>query len=204
MTTWAQPIRHPWFNPPSSKRGRSPSNDDDADVQPSQTFSGKRLRYSSLEHTLAHMTLSSEDVDMRPSTSSPRPRTQDSIPVVLPGSVEEPGTPPSEPVDMDVEPTGMSAYLALRSSFICAVSPAGNADPGLDITEVQISRAVLECIKRQSTCPPPLIPLAGQAPQALVLYRALRPPSPAPLEQPCDQRQMSIIVARGDDVMEVE
>lgn len=77
----------------------------------------------------------------------------------------------------------------------------------LDIKEVQISSAVLECIKRQTQCPPPLVPLASQTSQALVLYRAPRlPPRPKWLEPACEhgEEKPTGLVAHGDDVMEVE
>lgn len=74
----------------------------------------------------------------------------------------------------------------------------------LDIKEVQIPSAVLECLRRQTKRSP--IPLSSQPSQALVLYRAPRPPSPKPLEQACDRQEgkPTSLVAHEDDVMEVE
>lgn len=131
MPTWAQ--QHSWFNPPVMKRRQSANDDDDDaslafDVSPS-TFSAsrrKRVRYSSLERTLAHMTLGSalatpsEDVNISPKTS-PRPRVQNDLNLILPSSIEEPGSPAPEPVDMEVEPTGKSCYLLIDTSFSTAV-----------------------------------------------------------------------------------
>jgi len=221
------------------KRKLCHSDDDDdassSDV-PAATFPTgrrKRVRYNSLERTLAHMTLgsalatTSEDVDMWPKISPPRPHEQETLHVILPSSVEEPDTPASEPVDMEVEPTRKSCYFLIRPSFFrrsseCTVVPTDTpattlpphgvhdwesiASGQLDIKEVHISPAVLECLRRQTKRPPPPIPLPSQTSQALVLYRAPGLPS---LEQACDHQeekpsQTSNLVAHEDDAMEVE
>ncbi|KAH0827778.1 hypothetical protein J3R83DRAFT_3396 [Lanmaoa asiatica] len=222
MTTWAQPIRHPWFNSPTMKRRLSANDDgdDDSSDLSSSTFSAsrrKRVKYNSLERTLAHMTLgsalatgTSEDVDMWPKTPPPRPRVQETLNIILPSMVEEPDTPASEPFDMEVEPFLVTAgTLSTTTPLPRAIDDESTGSEQLDIREVQISSAVLECLRRQTNCPPPLIPLASQTSQALVLYRAPRPPSPRPLEPACDHEEgkstwTSILVAHEDDVMEVE
>ncbi|KAI9463762.1 hypothetical protein HD554DRAFT_2040937 [Boletus coccyginus] len=214
MTTWAQPIRHPWFNPPTMKRKLCHSDDDDgassSDV-PAATFSTgrrKRARCNSLERTLAHMTLTtSEDVDMWPKISLPRPHEQETLAVTLPSSVEEPDMPASEPVDMEVEPT-----LVTTDTPATTLPPHGVHDwesiasGELDIKEVQISSAVLECLRRQTKCPPAPIPLPSQTSLALVLYR---PPGPPSSERAYDHQeeqpsQTSNLVVHEDDAMEVE
>jgi hypothetical protein len=218
MTTWAQRVRHPWFNPPTMKRKLDDDASSSSEVSPA-TFSSsrrKRVRYSSLERTLAHMTLgsalatTSEDVDMWPKISPSRPREQETLDVLLPSSVEEPDT--SEPVDMEVDPICKSYCFLIDPSFFrrsseCVVTDSTHdwksiASGQLDIKEMQISSAVLECLRRQPKRPP--IPLSCQPSQALVLYRA-----PKPLEQACDRQEgkptrASRLVAHEDDVMEVE
>lgn len=68
-----------------------------------------------------------------------------------------------------------------------------------NIKEVEISSVVLECLRRQAKCPPPLIPLPSQTSQALVLYRA---PRSEPL---CgDQEGKRTGIVQEDDVMDVE
>ena len=132
MTTWAQHIRHPWFNPPTMKRKLDDDASSSSDVSPA-TFSTrrrKRVRYHSLERTLAHMTLgsalgtTSEDVDMWPKISPPRPREQETLDVLLPTSVEEPDTLASEPVDMEVEPTCKLCYFLIVPPFFRRSSSA--------------------------------------------------------------------------------
>ena len=219
------------------KRKLYTSDDDDdasssSDTPPATfpTSPRKRVRYNSLERTLAHMTLgsalatTSEDVDMWPKISPSRPHAQETLNVTLPSSVEEPDTIESESVDMEVEPTCKSCYFLIdpsffRRTFEYAVDTSVNSTPPphgvrdwesmgqLDIKEVQISSAVLECLRRQTKRPP--IPLSSQTSQALVLYRAPRPPSPKPPEQACDHQEerpsrASSLVAHEDDVMEVE
>ena len=124
MTTWTRAIRHPWFNPPTMKRRLSANNDGDDgsplsfDVPPSPFSTGhrKRARYNSLERRLAHMTLGTpEEMDMWPMTSPPHPR--DTLNVILPSSVEEPDTPASEPVDMEIEPTRKSSTFSVTLRF---------------------------------------------------------------------------------------
>ncbi|KAG9316519.1 hypothetical protein JVU11DRAFT_2569 [Chiua virens] len=206
MTTWAQHIRHPWLAPSTMKR-RLLVDDVDVDGTPlsyDMLPRRKRVRYGSLERTLAHMSIDtsfavpSEDVDMRPRVSLPPPRLYDSLSsdVILPSSVEEPTTP-SESVEMEVEPTVVST----NTFAAAAPSPPDwkSIESGQpDIKEIEISPAVLECIRRQIQHPAPLIPLPSQSldSQALVLYRAVQPPV---LEQP-----KSIQVAQEDDIMEVE
>ncbi|KAF8135515.1 hypothetical protein EV363DRAFT_797879 [Boletus edulis] len=208
MTMWAQPIRHPWFNPPTMKRKLS-ADDDAASFSSSEVSPlsrRKRARYNSLERTLAHMTLgnalaaTTEDVTMWPKISSPRP--QETLNVILPSSIEEPGTlPASEPVDMEVEPT-----------LVITDDPPSDGAHGwesmasgqLDIKEVQISPAVLECLRRQSRRLPAPILLPPPTSQALVLYRT---PSLKPVEQVYEEGKSiptSIMLTHGDDVMEVE
>lgn len=204
MTTWAQPVRHPWYNPPSLKRRLSASDDDDDNgvsysaVLPSPSHR-KRIRHNSLERTLAHMTLgsataTSEDVDMWPKVSPPHPHDQASTNVIFPSSVQE----PTEPDDMDVEPTGQSRHVFIHVSCFdsgsVVMTDTFTGDAGqLDVREVHISTAALECIKQRLR---PIIPLPPGS-RALVLYRAPRPPSP-------DSAQASILVAQEEDVMEVE
>ncbi|KAF8554719.1 hypothetical protein OG21DRAFT_1032685 [Imleria badia] len=199
MTTWAQPIRHPWFDPPTMKRKLCTNDDDDdapfsSDVSPAafSTSRRKRVRYTSLERTLAHMTLAnpSEDVDMWPKITPSRPC---GLNVILPSSVEEPGAHASEPDDMEVEPTLVTSSTKPPPPHGWESISSGQ----LDIKEVQISSAVLDCLRRRPAAP---IPLSSQTTQALVLYRALRPPTP---KAACDgASRTSILVA--DDVMEVE
>ena len=211
MTTWAQPVRHPWFDPPTMKRKQRTNEDEDAsfssDVSPAARRR-KRVRYTSLERTLAHMTLAtpSQDVDMWPRISPSRPCGQESLQVILPSSVEEPDTYAPEPADMEVEPTCKSCCILLgpsffrRSSEYIVVTSCTQMPPPLgqlDIKEVQISSAVLECLRRQSKYPPAPIPLPPQASQALVLYRTPRPPTG-------ETSRASTLVAHEDDVMEVE
>ena len=106
MATWAQTIRHPWFNPPTMKRRLAVNDEETSPPSQCAPTCRKRVKYSSLEHTLANMTLdSAKDVDMWPRTSSPRPCMQP-IQVVVPSSVEEPDMLTSDSDDMDVEPTG--------------------------------------------------------------------------------------------------
>ncbi|KAG6369664.1 hypothetical protein JVT61DRAFT_14163 [Boletus reticuloceps] len=204
---WAQPIRHPWFNPPTMKR-KLFADDDDASFSsevsptPFSLSRRKRVRYNSLERTLAHMTLATtEDVDMWPKISPPCP--QETLNVILPSSVEEPGTlPASEPVDMEVEPT----LVITDDSDVKSDGWESIASGQLDIKEVQISPAVLECLRRQSRRPPAPIHLPPPTSQALVLYRTPRPPSPKPVEQVHEDREGKSIPTsiHGDDVMEVE
>jgi hypothetical protein len=127
MTTWAGTIRHPWFLPLTMKRRLSTSDDDDdyyhhhedrdEDEDDDAFHPRKRARHGSLERTLAHMTLGgvlaapsgSGDVDMWPRMSVLRPSLSGTLNAILPASVEEPVTPPSEEnVDMEVEPTRKS------------------------------------------------------------------------------------------------
>lgn len=93
---------------------RPSASDDDDDGFSFSSSRRKRVKYNSLEHTLAHMTLgsavASEDVDMWPKTSSPRPRMQETM-----SAVQASGTLASEPVEMDVEPTGKSFYFLTHS-----------------------------------------------------------------------------------------
>ena len=189
-------------------------HDDDDDVTfPSESplvtpTRRKRVRYTSLERTLADMTLApSEDVDMWPKISPPRPRGQEFLHVMLPSSVEE---PPENA--MEVEPTrklrfrlvfcdgSYSCVVITNDTFITTLPPHGGiASEHLDIKEVQISSAVLERLRKQNQRPHVPILLPAQPSQALVLYRAPRPPPP-PSPKPSEQD----LVAHGDDVMEVE
>ncbi|KAF8444504.1 hypothetical protein L210DRAFT_930212 [Boletus edulis BED1] len=178
---------------------KSFADDDDASFSsevspaPCSPSRRKRARYNSLERTLAHMTLgnalaaTTEDVTMWPKISSPRP--QETLNVILPSSIEE-------PVVITDDPPSDGAH-----------GWESRASGQLDIKEVQISPAVLECLRRQSRRLPAPILLPPPTSQALVLYRTPRPPSPKPVEQVYEEGKSiptSIMLTHGDDVMEVE
>jgi hypothetical protein len=106
MTTWAQAIHHPWFDPPHPKRKLSNADDERRASpyqrsSPSPTSRAKRRKFNTLEHGFAHLTLASAPVypnstsglvitPINSTVSSSESSTFPPSSIVLPSSVEEP------------------------------------------------------------------------------------------------------------------
>ncbi|KAG2339792.1 hypothetical protein BDR05DRAFT_576613 [Suillus weaverae] len=106
MTTWAQAIHHPWFDPSPLKRKLSNADDERRASpyqrsSPSPTSRAKRRKFNTLEHGFAHLTLASAPVypnstsglvitPINSTTSSSESTTFPPSSVVLPSSIEEP------------------------------------------------------------------------------------------------------------------
>lgn len=107
MTTWVQPIHHPWFDHSPLKRKLSNADDERCSSSyqrssPSPTSRAKRRRFNTLEHGFAHLSLASAPVHSssaggllitpiaHPTVSSSEYSVFPPASVVLPSSVEEP------------------------------------------------------------------------------------------------------------------
>ena len=106
MTTWAQPIHHPWFDRSPLKRKLSSADDERRSSPyqrstPSPTSRAKRRKFNTLEHGFAHLSLASAQVHpnssgllitpiAHPTASSSEYSTFQPASVILPSSVEEP------------------------------------------------------------------------------------------------------------------
>ncbi|KAG1777564.1 hypothetical protein EV702DRAFT_266066 [Suillus placidus] len=106
MTTWAQAIHHPWFDPSPLKRKLYNADDERRASpyqrsSPSPTSRAKRRKFNTLEHGFAHLTLASAPVypnstsglvitPISPTTLSSESTTFPPSSVVLPSSIEEP------------------------------------------------------------------------------------------------------------------
>jgi hypothetical protein len=213
MTTWAQAIRHPWFDPSPLKRKLSNADDERRASpyqrsSPSPTSRAKRRKFNTLEHGFAHLTLASAPVypnstsglvitPINPTASSSESPTFLPSSVVLPSSVEE---PPHEieavAPEVDMENLDEGEYTG-KIKAACHFS---------------ISTPLLQRLRKQQTTPQPIIPISSPSTEggALVLYRPLRPLSPT---RQVDEQVESIeeIITPGaatfecgDDAMEIE
>lgn len=107
MTTWVQPIHHPWFDRSPLKRKLSNADDERRPSpyqrsSPSPTSRAKRRKFNTLEHGFAHLSLASAPVQSNsasgllitpiahPTVSSSGYSVFPPASVVLPSSVEEP------------------------------------------------------------------------------------------------------------------
>lgn len=106
MTTWVQPIHHPWFDRSPLKRKLSSADDERRSspyqrLSPSPTSRAKRRKFNTLEHGFAHLSLAPAPVHpnssgllitpiVHPTASSSEYSTFPPTSVVLPSSVEEP------------------------------------------------------------------------------------------------------------------
>ncbi|KAG2150801.1 hypothetical protein DEU56DRAFT_778576 [Suillus clintonianus] len=210
MTTWAQAIRHPWYDPAPPKRKISNADDERRPSpyqrsSPSPTSRAKRRKFNTLEHGFAHLTLASAPTQndsasglvitpIHPTASS---TTFPPCNVVLPSSVEE---PPHE---------------------IEAVAPEVNMED-LDEEEYtdkmklhdtaphfSISTPLLQRLRKHQTVRQPIIPISSPSTEAgaLVLYRPLRPISPTRKVDEQAESVEEIIVSsfeRDDDAMDIE
>lgn len=213
MTTWAQAIRHPWFDPSPLKRKLSNADDERRPSpyqrsSPSPTSRAKRRKFNTLEHGFAHLTLASAPVypnstsglvitPINPTASSSESTTFLPSSVVHPSSVEE---PPHE---------------------VEAVAPEVNME-SLDEGEYtgnikatrsfSISTPLLQHLRKRQTTPQPIIPILSPGTEggALVLYRPLRPLSPTRQVDEQAEPVEEIITAGAasfecdDDAMEIE
>lgn len=213
MTTWAQAIHHPWFDPLPAKRKLSNADDERRATpyqrsSPSPTSRAKRRKFNTLEHGFAHLTLASAPVypnstsglvitPINSTVSSSESTTFPPSSIVLPSSVEE---PPHE---------------------VEAVAPEVNME-SLDEGEYtgkikatrhySISTPLLRRLRKHQTAPQPIIPISSPSTGggALVLYRPLRPLSPT---HQVDEQTESVeevttagaaSLERDEDAMDIE
>ncbi|KAG1735077.1 uncharacterized protein EDB91DRAFT_1145129 [Suillus paluster] len=211
MTTWAQAIHHPWFDPSPLKRKSSTADDERRPSpyqrsSPSPTSGAKRRKFDTLEHGFAHLTLASAPVHptasglvitpIHPTASSPETTVFSPASVVLPSSVEEP-------------PHETEAFAPEVSMDEGDSSKLHNKAP-----RFSISTPLLRRIRRHHTAPQPIIPISSPstAAGAVILYRPLRPLSPSPkVEEQAGESVEEIItcgaaasVEVDDDAMDIE
>ncbi|KAG1742894.1 hypothetical protein EDB19DRAFT_1700759 [Suillus lakei] len=229
MTTWAQAIRHPWFDPSPLKRKLSNADDERRPSpyqrsSPSPTSRAKRRKFNTLEHGFAHLTLTSAPVyptqnnstsglvitPIHPTASSSEFTTFPPSSVVLPSSVEE---PPHEveavapEVNMESLDEGECECILRPIADVLTACADSKAAP-----QFSISTPLLRRLRKHQTAPQPIIPISSPSTEgcALVLYRPLRPLSPTPK---VDEQEESVeeIITPGaasfegdDDAMEIE
>ncbi|OAX44165.1 hypothetical protein K503DRAFT_778758 [Rhizopogon vinicolor AM-OR11-026] len=208
MTTWVQPIHHPWFDRSPLKRKLSNADDERRPSpyqrsSPSPTSRAKRRKFNTLEHGFAHLSLASASVHPHPAgglliTPIAHPSVSSeysSFPpasVVLPSSVEE---PPHEletsAHEVSMEYGDEREYLSdtpmVSADFdmptACADSDKLKSHEEAPISpRFSISTPFLQRLRKHQTAPQPIIPISSASVDigALVLYRPLRPPSPSP------------------------
>lgn len=229
MTTWAQAIRHPWFDPSPLKRKLSNADDERRASpyqrsSPSPTSRAKRRKFNTLEHGFAHLTLASAPVypnstnglvitPINPTASLSESPTFLPSSVVLPSSVEE---PPHE-VEAVAPEVNMESLdeeeCKCILNFIADVL-TGSIDTGRikGAHHFSISTPLLRRLRKHQTTPQPIIPISSPSTQggALVLYRPLRPLSPTRQAEEQAEPIEEIITAGAasfdcdDDAMEIE
>ncbi|KAG1828907.1 hypothetical protein EV424DRAFT_471717 [Suillus variegatus] len=231
MTTWAQAIHHPWFDPSPLKRKLSNADDERRASpyqrsSPSPTSRVKRCKFNTLEHGFAHLTLAPAPVypnstsglvitPINPTVSSFESTTFPPSSVLLPSSIEE---PPHE-VEAVVPEVNMETldesdckrileFMAdIRVLIVCADIGKTKAAP-----HYSISTPLLRRIRKHQTTTQPIIPISSPSTGggALVLYRPLRPLSPT---RQVDEQAESVeenttagaaSFERDDDAMEIE
>ncbi|KAG0703219.1 hypothetical protein DFH29DRAFT_917729 [Suillus ampliporus] len=214
MTTWAQAIRHPWFDPSPLKRKNANADDERRPSpyqrsSPSPTSRSKRRKFNTLEHGFAHLTLASAPVYPTSNNSASglvitpihppaSPTAFPSASVVLPSSVEE---PPHE-----VE--GFAPEVSMEEG--------GEHSDKIKLHDeaprFSISTPLLRRLRKQQTAPQPIIPISSPSTVAgaVVLYRPLRPPSPAKVDEHTVESVEEIITPGAgsfetdDDAMDIE
>ncbi|KAH7888801.1 hypothetical protein F5I97DRAFT_2005106 [Phlebopus sp. FC_14] len=219
-----QSIHHPWFQSPVMKRGLSSTEDDDQPSEPPLLLQRqKRRKYSLLEHGFAHLSLSNALPQVSPSVIPPshdlslQPASlgvhdAHAFDVILPSSVEEPTSPVPE-VDMDADTDIFNTSTDPHTSPVPTNRDCKDVEDEVQIKNVEISRFVLERLKKQTIIPPapPFLFTAAPNPstsQALVLFRPLRPPSPTYLPVEIDDNvtasTSASFVSIEDTAMDVE
>ncbi|KAG2356493.1 hypothetical protein BDR07DRAFT_446607 [Suillus spraguei] len=181
MTTWAQAIHHPWFDPSPSKRKLSNADDERRASSPykrsspSPTSRTKRRKFNTLEHGFAHLTLASAPAypnstsglvitPINPTASSESTIFPPSS-IVLPSSVEEP------PHEVEAVAPEVNMESLDEGEYTGKIKGARH---------FSISKPLLRRIRKHQTAPQPIIPISSPSTEggALVLYRPLRPLSP--------------------------
>ncbi|KAG2750369.1 hypothetical protein P692DRAFT_20818159 [Suillus brevipes Sb2] len=213
MTTWAQAIRHPWFDPSPLKRKLSNADDERRASpyqrsSPSPTSRAKRRKFNTLEHGFAHLTLASAPVypnstnglvitPINTTASSSESPTFLPSSVVLPSSVEEP------PHEVEAVAPEVNMESLEEEEYTGGIKGAHH---------FSISTPLLRRLRKHQTTQQPIIPISSPSTQggALVLYRPLRPLSPTRQVEEQAEPIEEIITAGAasfecdDDAMEIE
>ncbi|KAG1826404.1 hypothetical protein EV424DRAFT_1391066 [Suillus variegatus] len=213
MTTWAQAIHHPWFDPSPLKRKLSNADDERRASpyqrsSPSPTSRAKRCKFDTLEHGFAHLTLAPVPVypnstsglvitPINPTALSFESTTFPASSVVLPTSIEEP------PHEVEAVAPEVNMETSDEGDYIGKTKAAPH---------YSISTPLLRRIRKHQTTTQPIIPISSPSTGggALVLYRPLRPLSPT---RQVDEQAESVeenttagaaSFERDDDAMEIE
>ncbi|KAG1839242.1 hypothetical protein F4604DRAFT_483794, partial [Suillus subluteus] len=174
MTTWAQAIHHPWFDPPPPKRKLANADDERRASpyqrsSPSPTSRAKRRKFNTLEHGFAHLTLASVPVysnstsgvvitPINSTVSSSESTTFLPSSIVLPSSVEEP------PHEVEVVAPEVNMESLDEGEYTGKIKAARH---------YSISMPLLRRLRKHQTTPQPIIPISSPSTEgsALVLYR---------------------------------
>ncbi|KAH7905627.1 hypothetical protein BJ138DRAFT_1130383 [Hygrophoropsis aurantiaca] len=230
MTTWVQPVRHPWFDPISTKRK---FREDDYDDRSSHLISPKqkRIRFNTLEHGFAHLTLGSSgtsspfsptdipwsatsnagptiDEFLYPSADASSSMVIDShSEIVLPSSIEE----PTSPQQAGVLENAMADEVDLdRAEFDRSEYQTLDNAEGDWVPDMIISPALVSQLKKRSTASHPIARIVAPAidnSKALVLFKPL---PIAQTDEACDPPSLTHSIfsprttSENDDAMEVE